>query len=124
MLAQQLIDASEQGGLAFTAFAVMVFLFTASLFYMDRVRRKRATSLVLHNRDVRPVRGSRLVAITFDSPNAALSARVANGFATAFIETNLERRYDSASYARNFLEDRLKQLKYYPVLNLGVTIGF
>ena len=41
VLAQQLIDASEQGGLAFTAFAVMVFLFTASLFYMDRVRRKR-----------------------------------------------------------------------------------
>lgn len=75
------------------------------------VRRKRATSLVLHGRDVRPVRGSRLVAVTFDSPNPALSARVANGFATAFIETNLERRYDSASYARNFLEDRLKQVK-------------
>lgn len=74
-------------------------------------RRRRAISLVLHNRDVRPVRGSRLVAVTFDSPNPALSARVANGFATAFIETNLERRYDSASYARNFLEDRLKQVK-------------
>ena len=41
VLAQQLIDASEQGGLAFTAFAFMVFTFTATLFYMDRVRRKR-----------------------------------------------------------------------------------
>ena len=40
-VAQQLIDASEQGGEAFVAFAIMVFLFTASLFYMDRIRRKR-----------------------------------------------------------------------------------
>jgi hypothetical protein len=39
--AQQLIDASEDGGAAFLAFAIMVFLFTGSLFYMDHVRRKR-----------------------------------------------------------------------------------
>jgi hypothetical protein len=41
VLAQQLIDASEEGGLAFLAFAIMVFAFTGSLFYMDRVRRRR-----------------------------------------------------------------------------------
>jgi hypothetical protein len=40
-IAQQLIDASEQGGEAFLAFAIMVFLFVGSLFYMDRVRRRR-----------------------------------------------------------------------------------
>lgn len=40
MLAQQLIDASEDGGLAFLAFAIMVFLFAGSLFYMDHVRRR------------------------------------------------------------------------------------
>ena len=40
-VAQQLIDASEQGGEAFLAFAIMVFLFTGSLFYMDRIRRRR-----------------------------------------------------------------------------------
>jgi hypothetical protein len=40
MLAQQLIDASEDGGLAFLAFAIMVFLFTGSLFYMDHIRRR------------------------------------------------------------------------------------
>ena len=34
-LAQQLIDASKDGGAAFIAFAVMVFLFAGSLFYMD-----------------------------------------------------------------------------------------
>ncbi|MDZ4828113.1 MAG: hypothetical protein SGJ13_16875 [Actinomycetota bacterium] len=40
MIAQQLIDASEQGGEAFLAFAIMVFLFAGSLFYMDHVRRR------------------------------------------------------------------------------------
>ncbi|MGQ0826196.1 MAG: hypothetical protein ACT4OX_14395 [Actinomycetota bacterium] len=40
-IAQQFIDASEQGGEAFLAFAITVFLFTGSLFYMDRVRRRR-----------------------------------------------------------------------------------
>jgi hypothetical protein len=41
IIAQQLIDASKDGGAAFIAFACMVFLFTGSLFYMDHIRRKR-----------------------------------------------------------------------------------
>jgi hypothetical protein len=41
VLAQQLIDASKDGGAAFLAFAIMVFLFAGSLFYMDKVRRRR-----------------------------------------------------------------------------------
>ena len=41
VVAQQLIDASKDGGAAFLAFAIMVFLFTGSLFYMDRIRRRR-----------------------------------------------------------------------------------
>jgi hypothetical protein len=38
----QPVDASEQGGIAFVLFAVMCGLFAASLFYMDRVRRRRS----------------------------------------------------------------------------------
>jgi len=41
VLAQQLIDASKDGGAAFIAFATMVFLFAGSLFYMDHIRRTR-----------------------------------------------------------------------------------
>jgi hypothetical protein len=41
VVAQQLIDASEQGGAAFLAFAIMCMLFVASLFYMDHIRRRR-----------------------------------------------------------------------------------
>ena len=41
IVAQQLIDASKQGGEAFLAFAIMVFLFAGSLFYRDRIRKRR-----------------------------------------------------------------------------------
>jgi polysaccharide biosynthesis transport protein len=60
---------------------------------------------------VYPVRDSRLVRLTFDSPEPALSARVANAFADNFIASNLERRFEASAYARNFLEQRLAELK-------------
>ena len=41
LIAQQLIDASKDGGAAVIAFSIMVFLFAGSLFYMDRVRQNR-----------------------------------------------------------------------------------
>jgi hypothetical protein len=41
LFAQQWIDASDQGGAAFLAFAIMCMLFVASLFYMDHIRRRR-----------------------------------------------------------------------------------
>ena len=58
-----------------------------------------------------PVRDSRLVRLTFDSPDPALSARIANAFADNFISSNLERRFEASAYARNFLEQRLAEQK-------------
>lgn len=63
------------------------------------------------NLSVSPVRGSRLVTVSFDSPDPELSARVANAFAENFIRANLERKIDSSAYAREFLEDRIAQTK-------------
>ena len=40
-LAPQPVDASDQGALAFVCFAIMCGLIAASLFYMDRVRKRR-----------------------------------------------------------------------------------
>jgi capsular exopolysaccharide synthesis family protein len=60
---------------------------------------------------VYPVRDSRLVRLTFDSPDPNLSARIANAFAQNFIASNLERRFEASAYARNFLEQRLAELK-------------
>ena len=36
---------------------------------------------------------------------------MANGFAENFIQANLDRKYESSSYAREFLEERIAQTK-------------
>ena len=74
-------------------------------------RNKAAASLLLQNVEIEPQRLSRLVDIIFTSPDPTLSARVANQWSASFIETNLQRRYDATSYAREFLERRLEQIR-------------
>lgn len=65
----------------------------------------------LRSLTIEPIRNSRLVRVNFDSPDPALSAKVANAWSDAFIAANLERRFDASSYARKYLEERLAQLK-------------
>ena len=60
---------------------------------------------------IEPIRNSRLVAIHVDTPDPKFSARIANAYAEAFIQSNLERRMQGSSYAKSYLEDRLQQLK-------------
>jgi capsular exopolysaccharide synthesis family protein len=56
---------------------------------------------------VQPVRGSRLVTLSFDSPDPAVASWITNNFASSFIAENLQRRFDSSAYARDFLEQQL-----------------
>jgi capsular exopolysaccharide synthesis family protein len=74
-------------------------------------REQIAVEILLLRLEVTPIRLSRLVDVSWTSPDAAFSARVANAWANGFIQSNLERRFDATSYARKFLEDRLGQLK-------------
>ena len=74
-------------------------------------RRQKVVDLLRAHEGVSPERGSRLVAVTFSSPDPVLSARVANAFAENFIAAALDRRFESSSYARDFLEKRLAQVK-------------
>lgn len=75
------------------------------------IRRELVIELVQSNFAVSPIRGSRLVRISFDSPDPALAARVTNAYAENFIQANLDRRYESSSYAREFLEEQIGQTK-------------
>lgn len=78
----------------------------------NRAERVRvATEILLTNVEVSPIRLSRLVDLSWVSPDPALSARVANAWAASFIESNIERRFEATAYARQFLEDRLDQLR-------------
>jgi capsular exopolysaccharide synthesis family protein len=61
--------------------------------------------------EVDPVPQSRLVQISFVSEDPALAARVTNAFADNFINSNLERRYESSAYARRFLQTQINRLK-------------
>lgn len=60
---------------------------------------------------IEPVRNSRLVQVKVTNTDAELAARIANTMAKSFIAMNLERRADSSIYARQFLEDQIRQTK-------------
>ena len=74
-------------------------------------RMELATTMVNKNTDITPVRGSSIIDVQFSAPNPALAARAANSIAENFIESNLARRFEAAAYAREFLENRLNQIR-------------
>jgi capsular exopolysaccharide synthesis family protein len=70
-----------------------------------------ATSKVNEHTGISPVRGSSIIDVSVVASNPALSARIANSVAENFIESNLARRFDAAAYAREFLQNRLDQVR-------------
>src|SRR3990170_170534 len=60
---------------------------------------------------VNPVKGTRLVEVEFATPNAALSQRLANAHARAFILMNMETRQELTKEARVFLDAKNAELK-------------
>ncbi|MET0246921.1 MAG: polysaccharide biosynthesis tyrosine autokinase, partial [Sphingomonas sp.] len=78
----------------------------------DQAKRlDQAASILLENISVDPIGASSLVDISFKSPNAELSAKVANSWAAEYIQSNLDRRFATTADARGFLEQRLAQLR-------------
>ena len=74
-------------------------------------RKTAALKAINENLSVSPVRGSRLVSVGYDNPSPVIAARIANGFAENFIQSNLDRKFESSKYARQFLEERIAQTK-------------
>jgi polysaccharide biosynthesis transport protein len=74
-------------------------------------RVKIAGNILLGNIDISHERMSRLVEISFTSPDPVLSKRVVDAWGSEFIQATLARRFEASSYARNFLENRLAQLR-------------
>lgn len=60
---------------------------------------------------VEPIRNSRLVEIRVFNADPELAARIANTMARTFIATNIERKMHSSIYAREYLEDQIRQTK-------------
>ncbi|WP_187107784.1 GumC family protein [Sphingomonas xanthus] len=71
-------------------------------------RFKLATEMVNRNTKVSPLPGSSVVDVGYVAPNANIAATIANSISENFIETNLARRYEATTYARNFLQNRIE----------------
>src|SRR6266850_3283477 len=74
-------------------------------------RENAATTIVMDNRTVRPVAGSRLVDISYADPVPPRAQKIVTALADAFINSNLDKRFQANSYAKTFLEDQAAQLK-------------
>lgn len=70
-----------------------------------------AEAALLGGLSVTRVGKSHLVSIAYESTNPELSANIVNSLTREFIKTNLDSRLDSASHAKLFLGDEIKDAK-------------
>ncbi|MFM5931576.1 MAG: GumC family protein [Novosphingobium sp.] len=70
-----------------------------------------AAGLVQGNLAVTLPRDSRIVTIAWNSTDPRMSALIANTYASEFIQADLQRKFDSSTYARGFVSDQLAQTK-------------
>lgn len=77
----------------------------------ERQRGEAVLGLLQENLAVDLPRNSRIAAIGFTSTDPAMSAEIANAFAEEFIQANLQRRFDSSSYARTFVSEQLEEAR-------------
>ena len=79
---------------------------------LDEAQREEAVAAVLReNLEVEPPENSRVVRLSFSSPDATLSARIANAFAEEYIRGSLQGRFESSSYAREFVSGQLGEAR-------------
>ena len=74
-------------------------------------RREQVITLLQNNMTATLPRNSRIATIAFSSADADLSAKIANAYAEEFIQANLQRRFDSSAYARNFISEQLEEAR-------------
>ncbi|HEC68502.1 MAG TPA: polysaccharide biosynthesis tyrosine autokinase [Candidatus Desulfofervidus auxilii] len=61
--------------------------------------------------DIKPIRNSRLVNISFEAHDPQLAAQIANTHAKLYIEQSLERKFSASKEAVNWLNKRIKEVK-------------
>ncbi len=74
-------------------------------------RARVATGKLVNGISVAPVNRSSIVDISYESSDPEVAQRVVNAIAENFIGANLDRRFEGAGYARNFLEEKLASVK-------------
>jgi polysaccharide biosynthesis transport protein len=75
------------------------------------LRSAMVTTALQERLSVSSPRDTRIIAVRFTSEDAAAAARTANAFAETFIDDSLQRRLDTYSYSRKFLQGQLAATK-------------
>jgi len=70
-----------------------------------------AVGILLANVQIQPVAGSNLVDIEYSSPDARLSAEIANSWAAEFLQANFQKRFGDTILARRQLENQLQEMR-------------
>ena len=74
-------------------------------------RLRAATGMVQGKLKVVTPQEGQIIKFSYDSTSPQLAALVANGIADSFINSALQRRYESSAYARNFLERQINKTR-------------
>lgn len=74
-------------------------------------RVRQAAGAIRRGLTITPQGRTRIVGVTYVSPYSAETARIANAVVQIFIQSNLERKYNTTAFAREFLEERLATAK-------------
>lgn len=74
-------------------------------------RREMVISLLRTNLEIDLPRSTRIARVQFASADPEMSARIVNSFADEFIQANLQRRFESSAYAREFVEGQLEEAR-------------
>lgn len=77
----------------------------------QKYREKIAADILLKNLTISPIRQSSLVDVSYTDANPTLAADIANSWVRQFIQSNIDRRFESTADARKFLEGRLSDLR-------------
>lgn len=71
----------------------------------------RKVNAFLGGLTVEPLRNSRLVNVSYESPDPILAARTVNTLAQSYVSMNLEKKFEANAYAKTFLQERISQVK-------------
>ena len=73
--------------------------------------RRDIREALVDNISISPIRGSRIVNVSFTSPDSNLSARVANVWIQSYIKSNFDRKLQSTAFATDYLQTQLAELR-------------
>lgn len=77
----------------------------------QQLSREQVVRIFQNTVRIEQVRNSRIIKVAVDNPDPQLATRIANTITQAFITLNLERRLESSTYAKSFLDEQLAQTK-------------